>query len=120
MRNLISPGFRLARSVQHLKADDGFTIFIKFQCISSSIDKVDNRALLEGLTVVDLDNHTFIGVFSRRFDLCSQRQLEVGRSEGCGGESTWASIPLRGGESPLGLDPLVAAAFAARPTNPPW
>ena len=82
--------------------------------------KVDNRALLEGLTVVDHDNHTFIGVFSRHFDLCSQRQLEVGRQEGCGGESTWASIPLRGGESPLGLDPLVAAAFAARPTNPPW
>lgn len=27
-----------------------------------------------------------------------------------GGESTWASIPLRGGESPLGLDPRVASA----------
>ena len=36
-----------------------------------------------------------------------------------GGESTWASIPLSGGES-VSLDPLVAAACAARPTTPRW
>ena len=44
----------------------------------------------------------------------------LARCEGCGGESKWASIPLSGGESPLGLDPLVAAAVAARPTFPTW
>ena len=44
--------------------------------------KVDDRALLERFTVVDDDNHTLVGVFSRHFDLRAQGQLAMGCREG--------------------------------------
>ena len=83
-RPLFPPGFFSCPfgSVQHFEPDDGFTVLIKFQCVCSSMGKVDDRALLERFTVVDDDNHTLVGVFSRHFDLRAQGQLAMGCCEG--------------------------------------
>ena len=42
--------------------------------------------------------------------------LTIG-GECCGGEAMWSSIPLSGGESPLGLDPHVAVAELPGPQH---
>ena len=55
-------------SIQNLKAHNSFTVFIDLQLIGSSVGKVNDRALLERLAVVDHHDHTFVGVLTCHFD----------------------------------------------------
>ena len=69
-------------SIDNLETHFNLTVFIDPQLICSSMGKVDDCALLEGFSIVDHHNHTFIGVFSRHFDLRAQGQLAMGCREG--------------------------------------
>ena len=69
-------------SIENLEAYLGFTVFIDPQLICSSMGKIDDCALLEGFSIVDHHNHTFIGVFARHFHLRPKRQLAVGSRQG--------------------------------------
>ena len=55
-------------SIQNLKAHNSFTVFIDLQLIGSSVGKVNDRALLERLAVVDHHDHAFVGVLTCHFD----------------------------------------------------